>query len=143
MQLVPSVVRKSESWSSSSSPPSTIFQNSEALKTILYSSANIIPNEIVKCLFEYEVKTEQSSCYSVNILCKFSNKAELDRFETLYNNGQLQKRLEQYFKTNISHSQYGVYPKTVNEEFKLEVVILEKTTIPQKKPSSTESIKPR
>lgn len=143
MQLVPSVVRKSESWSSSSSPPSTIFQNSEALKTILYSSANIIPNEIVKCLFEYEVKTEQSSCYSVNILCKFSNKAELDKFETLYNNGQLEKRLEQYFKTNISHSQYGVYPKTVNEEFKLEVVIREKTTIPQKKLSSTESIKPR
>lgn len=143
MQLVPTVVRKSELRSSSSSPSLTTYQNSEALITILNSSTNIIPNEIVKCLFEYEVKTEQSPCYFVNILCKFSKRSELDKFERLLSNGQLAKRLEQYFKTKISHSQYRVYPKSGNEEFKLDVIILEKKKIPQKPLCTTETIKTR
>lgn len=128
MQLVPTVVRKSGSSSSSPLLHST-FQYSEALKNILNSSINTIPNEILGCFFAYEVKAEQSPCSFVNILCTFFRKSELDKFETLYNNGDLAKRLEQYLKPSILQSQHDLH--TGNAEFKLEINKLENTKNPQ------------
>lgn len=135
VQLIPTVVKKSGS--------STIYQDSEVLKNILDSSINIIPNEIVGCLFEYEVKAEQSPCYFVNILCTFSTKSELDIFETLYKNGHLAKRLEQYLEPKILQSQHGLYPAMRNEEFRLEINILQKTKNSQKPTCTAGSKKTR
>lgn len=146
MQLTPTVVRKSGSASSSSSTPlpySTKYQYSEVLKTILDSSINIIPIEIVGCMFEYKVNAEQSSCYFVNILCTFSKKSELDIFETLYKNGLLAQRLEQYLEPKILQSQHGLYPDIGNKEFKLDINILRKTNISQKPTCTTGSKKTR
>lgn len=136
LQLVPTIVRIS---GSSSSSHSTTFQSSGALKDILDSSINIIPKEVVGCLFEYEVNAEQSPCYFVNIRCTFSTKSEFHKFETLYNNGDLAKKLEQYLKPKIFESQYDLYPAMGNKEFKLEITILEKTKNVQKPMCTTES----
>lgn len=140
VQLVPSVVRKSESLTLSPLHHSTTFQSSEVLKNILNSSTNIIPNEVVGCLFEYEVKDDQSP-YFVNILCTFSTKSELDKFETLYENGNLARKLEKYLEPKIRLSQYDFNPG--NGEFKLEINILEKTKKPQQLTFTTESKKKR
>lgn len=141
VQLVPSVVRKSGSLTSSPLHHSTTFQSSEVLKNILDSSTNIIPNEVVGCLFEYEVKADESPCYVVNILCTFSTKSELDKFETLCENGHLAKKLEQYLEPKIRQSQYDFNPG--NGEFKLEINIIEKTKNPQQLTCTTEIKKKR
>lgn len=137
VQLVPTVVRKSGSLTLSPLHHSTTFQSSEVLKNILNSSTNTIPNVVVGCLFEYEVKADHSP-YFVYILCTFSTKSELDKFETLHKNGHLAKKLEQYLEPKIRLSQYDF-----NEEFKLEINILEKTKKPQQLTCTTESKKKR
>lgn len=137
MQLIPTVVRKSGSSTSSPLLHSTPFEYSDILQNILDSSTNIIPSEEVGCSFEYVVNAEKSSCYLVNILCTFSTKSELDKFETLYNNGHLANTLEQYLKPKILQYQYDFHPG--NEEFKLEINILEKTKNLQKLTCTTES----
>lgn len=129
MQLVPTVVRKSGSPSTSPLLHSKTFQYREALKKILISSTNIIPNERLGCFFDYEVKAEQSLCDFVNILCTFSTKSELDKFETLNENGDLAKRLEQYLKPNILQSEHDL--QSGNAEFKLEINILKKAKNPK------------
>lgn len=138
LQLVPTAVRIS---GPSSPSHSTTFQSSEALKNILDSSINIIPDEVVGCSFEYEVNTdaEQTLCYFVNICCTFSTKSEFDKFQTLYDNGGLAKKLEEYLKPKIFESQYGVYPEMENKEFKLEITLLEKRKKLQKPICTTES----
>lgn len=138
LQLVPTAVRIS---GSSSSSHSTTFQSSETLKNILDSSINIIPDEVVGCSFEYEVNadTEQTLCYFVNICCTFSTKSEFDKFKTLYYNGELAKKLEEYLKPKILESQYGVYPEMENKEFKLEITLLEMRKKLQKPMCTTES----
>lgn len=136
LQLVPTAVRIS---GSSSSSHSTTFQSSEALKQILDSSINIIPDEVVGCSFEYEVNAEQTLCYFVNICCTFSTKSEFDKFQTLYHNGELAKKLEEYLKPKILESQYELYPEMKNKEFKLEITLLEKRKKLQKPVSTTES----
>lgn len=143
VQLNPTVVREygTSSSSSASSPLcySTMYQESEILKNILDSFTSIIPSEVVGCLFEYEVKAEQSPCSFVNILCTFSTKSELDKFETLYHNGQLAQRLEHYLKPKI----LGLDSGLGNEEFKLEICILRKTNNLHKPTSMAESNKKR
>lgn len=136
LQLVSTAVRIS---GSSSSSHSATFQSSEALKNILESSINTIPNEVVGCSFEYEVNAEQSPCYFVNICCTFSTKYEFDKFQTLYHNGDLAKKLEEYLKPKILESQYGSYPAIENKEFKLEITVLEKRNKIQKPMCTTES----
>lgn len=120
MELTPTIVYQNE-------PPSVdSYQYSAALKKWLlqFDSAKQLET-IVGCSFKYRVLEEQFNCNYVSIICKFTKESDLDKFEELFLNGCLEKRLEQYFTKPDLLLQFGVDTRTTNEEFRLEVKLTE------------------
>lgn len=137
MQLVPTVVEKTGSISSTSLYPSKSVSThyAEALKKCLLDiNITSVISRKLGCSFDYKVVEEQSSCKYVSILCKFYKKSELDKFETNFYNEYLAKSLEKYLVSIGLNYDLGIGPGPSNKEFKLEVVIDRKYFT--KKPSS-------
>lgn len=126
MQLVPTVVEKTGSISSTTLYPSksTSLQYAEALKKCLRDiTITSVISRKVGCSFDYKVLEEQSPCKYVPILCKFYKKSEFDKFEANFYNDYLAKSLENYLMSIGFPFELGIGPGNSNKEFKLEVVI--------------------
>lgn len=126
MELIPTFVHK---YSPSFVDPPTSHRYSRALKNWLlqFDSAKTL-DTIVGCSFTYKVLEEQSDCKNVSIICKFTKESELERFEKLYYDDFLQKRLDQYFTKPDLLLEFGVENRNTNDEIKLEVQLAQKRT---------------
>lgn len=126
VELTPTIVHQYEP-SSVDPPTKKSCKYSAALKKWLlqFDSAKQL-DTIVGCSFNYRVLEEQFNCNYVSIICKFTKESDLVKFEELFENGCLEKLLEQYFTKPDLLLEFGVGTRTTNKEFRLEVDLTEK-----------------